>query len=176
MMAASFMIWVRDDRPLVLIADNGSLLGVMTDQGRVLSKEKGAGFVARNWFENDGDPSLQLVAASLWGTGTKRTKVAQVGAYEFVHLIGKKAVSEFDRCQSDQIVIASVETQRDFGNCTVHDPKMLRNSGSIGLYTQGDEAVFITARDISGDRIWSAWPSKQLSKKADQKNRPILKQ
>jgi competence protein ComEC len=106
----------------------------------------------------------------------KRTKVAQVGAYEFVHLIGKKAVSEFDRCQSDQIVIASVETQRDFGNCTVHDPKMLRNSGSIGLYTQGDEAVFITARDISGDRIWSAWPSKQLSKKADQKNRPILKQ
>ena len=175
MMAASFMIWARHDRPLVLIADNGSLLGVMTDQGRALSKEKGAGFVARNWLENDGDPSLQLVAASLWGTGMKRTKVAQVGAYEFVHLIGKKAVSEFDRCQSDQIVIASGETQRDFGNCTVHDPKMLRNSGSIGLYTQGDKAVFITARDISGDRIWSAWPSKQPSKKADQKTRPILK-
>ena len=175
MMAASFMIWARHDRPLVLIADNGSLLGVMTDQGRALSKEKGAGFVARNWLENDGDPSSQLVAASLWGTGMKRTKVAQVGAYEFVHLIGKKAVSEFDRCQSDQIVIASVETQRDFGNCTVHDPKTLRNSGSIGLYMQGDEAVFITARDISGDRIWSAWPSNQPSKKADQKTRPILK-
>jgi competence protein ComEC len=175
MMAASFMIWARHDRPLVLIADNGSLLGVMTDQGRALSKEKGAGFVARNWLENDGDPSSQLVAASLWGTGMKRSKVAQVGAYEFVHLIGKKAVSKFDRCQSDQIVIASVETQRDFGNCTVHDPKTLRNSGSIGLYLQGDEAVFITARDISGDRIWSAWPSNQPSKKADQKTRPILK-
>ena len=175
MMAASFIIWASDDRPLVLIAENGSLLGVMTDQGRALSKEKGAGFVARNWLENDGDPSLQSVAASLWGTGMKRMKVAQVGAYEFVHLIGKKAVFEFDRCQSDQIVIASVETQRDFGNCTVHDPKTLRNSGSIGLYLQGDEAVFITARDISGDRIWSAWPSKQPSKKADQKTRPILK-
>ncbi|MDA9265334.1 competence protein, partial [bacterium] len=175
MMAASFMIWARHDRPLVLIADNGSLLGVMTDQGRALSKEKGAGFVARNWLENDGDPSSQLVAASLWGTGMKRSKVAQVGAYEFVHLIGKKAVFEFDRCQSDQIVIASVETQRDFGNCTVHDPKTLRNSGSIGLYMQGDEAVLVTARDISGDRIWSAWPSNQPSKKADQKTRPILK-
>ena len=45
MMAASFMIWALDDRPLVLIADNGSLLGVMTDQGRALSKEKGQGLL-----------------------------------------------------------------------------------------------------------------------------------
>jgi len=83
MMAASFMIWARYDRQPVLIADNGSMLGVMTDQGRDLSKEKGVRFVARNCLENDGDSSSQLVAASLWGTGLKRTKVAHVGAYEF---------------------------------------------------------------------------------------------
>ena len=65
MMAVSFMIWARHDRPLVLIADNRSLLDVMTDQGRALSKEKGAGFVARNWLENDDDPSSQSAAASL---------------------------------------------------------------------------------------------------------------
>ena len=65
MMAVSFMIWARHDRPLVLIADNRSLLGVMTDQGRALSKEKGAGFVALNWLENDDDPSSQSAAASL---------------------------------------------------------------------------------------------------------------
>lgn len=58
-------------------------------------------------------------------------------------------MSEFDRCQSDQIVVASVKTQRDFGNCTVHDPKTLRNSGSIGLYLQGDEAVFSSRPETS---------------------------
>jgi competence protein ComEC len=55
---------------VVLIADNGGLVGVMTDTGRALSKEKGAGFVARNWLENDGDGALQQKAALRWNSDT----------------------------------------------------------------------------------------------------------
>lgn len=54
-MVASFVIWSGTERPDVLISDTGTLVGVMTPQGRALSKERGAGFAARNWLENDGD-------------------------------------------------------------------------------------------------------------------------
>ena len=54
-MVASFVIWSGTERPDVLISGTGTLVGVMTPQGRALSKERGAGFAARNWLENDGD-------------------------------------------------------------------------------------------------------------------------
>ena len=54
-MVASFVIWSGTERSDVLISDTGTLVGVMTPQGRALSKERGAGFAARNWLENDGD-------------------------------------------------------------------------------------------------------------------------
>jgi competence protein ComEC len=45
----------------MLISDTGVLLGVLTRKDWVLSKPKGAGFVARNWLQNDGDNRLQAV-------------------------------------------------------------------------------------------------------------------
>ena len=38
--------WYQTQRPDILIADRGSLVGVITPEGRALSKPKGAGFVA----------------------------------------------------------------------------------------------------------------------------------
>ena len=66
-MALAFGVWAGGERPSALIADNGTFVGIMTLGGRALSKAKGAGFVARNWLENDGDgqPRKRL-AARLW--------------------------------------------------------------------------------------------------------------
>lgn len=47
-------LWSAAERPDVLISDTGGLVGVMTPEGRALSKAKGQGFVAENWLENDG--------------------------------------------------------------------------------------------------------------------------
>lgn len=157
-MMLSFVIWMGGERPSVLIADNGSLIGVMTHEGRALSKEKGAGFVARNWLENDGDPKLQLNAAQLWTGGSKRTKTAQFEGVELVHLIGKKAVEAQTNCEKGQIIIASVEVERDLGPCRVFDPVTLRAHGSLAMIGNGGHAKLISARDISGDRVWTAWP------------------
>ena len=38
-------MWTNTQRPEILIADQGRLIGVLSDQGRALSKEKGQGFV-----------------------------------------------------------------------------------------------------------------------------------
>ena len=58
-----FLIWAQTPRPLLLISDSGALLGILAPQGRLLSKSKGTGFVAKNWLRNDGDGRSQTQAA-----------------------------------------------------------------------------------------------------------------
>ena len=42
-----FLIWAQTFRPLLLISDSGALLGILAPQGRLLSKSKGTGIVAK---------------------------------------------------------------------------------------------------------------------------------
>ena len=64
--ALALQFWGQVERPLVLVAETGTLVGVMTDAGRALSKARGSGFVAAVWLENDGDPADQATAAGRW--------------------------------------------------------------------------------------------------------------
>ncbi|MFK7835098.1 MAG: ComEC/Rec2 family competence protein [Sulfitobacter sp.] len=150
MMALSFVLWQGAVRPEVLIADNGTLVGVMTDQGRGLSKAKGAGFVARNWLENDGNGGGQLAASKLWSDGS------------LVHLSGKRAVAGFAGCRAGQIVVASVEMHRDAApDCPIFDPPKLRQTGSIALRRTAAGWQMVTARDKAGERLWTNWPKER---------------
>ena len=63
---AAGLLWSQTQRPDILIADRGALVGVMTSEGRAMSKPKGAGFVARIWRENDGDKINQSDARERW--------------------------------------------------------------------------------------------------------------
>lgn len=58
--------WQQSERPDILVSDSGRLIGVMTPEGRALSKPRGDGFVARIWLENDGDAAPQEIAAERW--------------------------------------------------------------------------------------------------------------
>ncbi|MEP5732585.1 MAG: ComEC/Rec2 family competence protein [Sulfitobacter sp.] len=144
-MVLSFVLWQGATRPDVLIADNGTLVGVLTDQGRALSKAKGAGFVARNWLENDGNGSGQEAAAGLWMPG------------DLVHLSGKRAVAGFEGCHPDQIVVASVVMEQPT-SCPTFDPDRLKQTGSIALTHTDQGWLMVTARAQAGERLWSAWP------------------
>lgn len=146
-MAASFLIWQGATRPDVLISDAGTLVGVMTPEGRSLSKPKGAGFVARNWLENDGDGGGQAAAAELWEPGP------------VIHLSGKRRLAAFAGCREGQIVVASVSAQRLAGeSCLVFDPEALKQTGAVALTSDGDSWQITTARDVAGERLWTAWP------------------
>jgi competence protein ComEC len=148
---AALFMWAGAERPAVLVADTGGLIGVMTPQGRALSKEKGSGFVAGIWLENDGDPAVQLQAAALWPNGGKGRKSWQLGEDEIVHLIGKRAVGAFDGCTARQIVIASAPVADDAGPCRVFDIDRLRRTGALAVTPKG----IVTARQISGARLWT---------------------
>lgn len=151
-MAASFTLWSGTHRPDVLVSDTGTLVGVMTPDGRALSKERGAGFAARNWLENDGDGRDQAAANARWrNDGT------------LIHLSGKRAVAAFTGCTEGQIVVSSVSFTHSDLPCIVHDPESLRYTGALS-YRLGPEGMTLhqTARARSGERLWTHWPEEKL--------------
>ncbi|WP_299297350.1 ComEC/Rec2 family competence protein [uncultured Tateyamaria sp.] len=144
-------LWQTGARPAVLIADTGGLVGVMTAEGRALSKEKGGGFVARNWLENDGDGVDQARAAARWDTR------AHLGP-AVIHLSGKRAAATFTGCAVGEVVVANTELpDSDLLPCLVLAPKLLRRTGAIAIRDAGQGPHLVTARDMAGDRMWSRW-------------------
>lgn len=147
-MVAALWLWTQADRPEVLIADSGALVGVMGPEGRVLSKPRGARFVAETWLENDGDPVAQADAHGR-GTGGVIWRMQWSGG-ELVHLTGKRAAQGFSECSAGQVIVAPVALDLR-GDCTVLDPKRLAATGAVALTKRGTE----TARARTGARLWS---------------------
>lgn len=143
-------MWGQGHRPEVLIADTGGLVGVMTDQGRALSKEKGAGFIASVWLENDGDQADQLQAAKRWPNSADKIRRYSLKNKELIHITGKRAASTMTTCQTNQMVVSAVPVVLS-GDCTVFDPKILRETGSISFAN----GKMQTVTGVTGRRLWS---------------------
>ena len=152
--ALALIIWGQAERPAVLVADTGSIVGVMTSEGRALSKPRGSGFIALNWLENDGDGANQAKAAERWPVQNGRLRFIAFQNGEIVHVNGKRAAAEFKLCRPDQIVISSVKLQID-GGCRIYDPDHLEETGSLAI--SGDKTI--SAREVSGGRIWNTTPA-----------------
>jgi competence protein ComEC len=145
--AAAAWIWQGAARPALLIADSGTLVGMMTPAGRALSREKTAGFVARNWLENDGDGAAQASAAARWR------------ARGVIHLSGKRALAAFAGCDRSQVVIVSVPAPPPPGtSCLWFDRDSLRGTGAVALAPLAGGWKITTARAVTGDRPWTRWP------------------
>jgi competence protein ComEC len=150
---AGFILWHQADRPTVLIADTGAIVGIMTPDGRALSKAKGAGFIALNWLENDGDVADQQTAAARW------TGPMYFAGRKVIHLSGKRALAEFAGCASDEIVVLSARLEAPLaGGCTVFDPDSLRKSGAVAMTVTAEGIKMQTARQMAGTRLWTNWP------------------
>ncbi|MGH1413131.1 MAG: ComEC/Rec2 family competence protein [Pelagimonas sp.] len=152
--ALAVVLWMQTERPALLVSDTGTLVGVMTQDGRALSRPKGAGFVAENWLENDGYAGTQQQAAERWpGVIESRVATAHIGRKQVIHLQGKRAIATLETCSRDQIVIASAKA-RPKGGCDVLDPTKLRQTGSVAFWQTEDGLQMITARQLSGHRLW----------------------
>ncbi|SLN10097.1 ComEC/Rec2 family competence protein [Ruegeria meonggei] len=147
---AAFLLWGQGQRPEVLIADSGGLVGVMTDKGRALSKKKGSGFIATVWLENDGDGVDQIKAAGRWPQGSDFVQRYVWQGKELIHITGKRAANGFDECRADQIVVSAVALELR-GECGVFDPDLLMKTGSLAL----TDGRVTTSRETIGNRLWS---------------------
>jgi competence protein ComEC len=114
-------------RPDVLISDTGRLVGVLTGEGRALSRARGDGFVAGVWLENDGDGATQEVAAARdgwWAEGAGMS-IAREGL-RIWHGAGRRALAEAaSACATHDLVILS-EPAEDA------DPPMQGETPAIG--------------------------------------------
>ncbi len=148
-----FAIWSDTTRPDVLVSPGGGLVGVMTQAGRALSKERGDGFAAASWLENDGDPVPQPVAH---GRRRGDDDVFVLGEVRLMHLTGRGAAERVAAaCDAADIVIVSAEVPEPPPGCALYDTLRLASTGALALYVEGDGVRVTTEADISGQRPWT---------------------
>lgn len=154
-MILGFVLWQMVDRPAVLIADSGSLIGVLTDVGRDVSKERGESFVASSWLENDGAPVDQDLAYNRAGLIEQgRTVWADVGGVRVLNVRGATALAELRGCGGADILVTNQELGTQSG-CEVYDIVRLREVGALAGWVEDGKLRLISVRDYTGERIWN---------------------
>ncbi|MBE0413295.1 MAG: ComEC/Rec2 family competence protein [Yoonia sp.] len=154
--ALALLLWQQTARPDLLVAENGSLIGVAGPKGRALSRASGNSFVAEIWLENDGAPVPQDVAAARPGLHVNgRTVSASLGVWQIVQVAGKTALADIQGCGGADILISN---QRDVGPlpCTVFDLARLGETGALAFFlTPQGNLQIISARRSAGNRPWN---------------------
>lgn len=153
--ALALLIWTQTERPDVLIARDGGLVGVMTAEGRALNRERGDGFAARNWLESDGDKADQAAAAARW------RHVAELMP-GLVILRGRGSAESLAACDAEQLIVLNADPPEGVAAglpCTLWYPRKLRETGSVALNKGSAGLVMVTARDVTGHRLWNTQPS-----------------
>jgi competence protein ComEC len=142
--ALSLLLWAEGERPPILIAEDGALVGVMTGEGRALSKARGAGFAAAVWLENDGDAADRLEAAARWsGQGQVR------------HVWSKRGTADFAGCAPGEIVVLTERHEGPPQPCLLIDAAQLEGAGSLALYPTDTGLRIESATLRDGRRLWS---------------------
>lgn len=147
----AFWLWAGAERPLVLVSDTGALVGVMTEGGRALNKPRGEGFVATNWLENDGDRAAQAAAHARWPQ--------TAGSPLSVRVIdGSAVLPQSITCEGAAVVVVTVDPEPapSEEECLIFTPTSLRATGAVALYLRVDGPRLVTARDVTGRRLWNS--------------------
>ncbi len=153
-----FVLWVGVERPAVLISESGGLIGVMTMDGRVLSKLRGDGFAAKSWLENDGDGVVQAAAFERLGfAGQKGELEFELAGDTMVYLSGRGARDRVSAaCKRAVMVVITVQLEpQDYG-CEVYDPLRLRDTGSLAISAGQGGLKILSAAEQTGARLWNS--------------------
>jgi competence protein ComEC len=151
-------VWAMAARPALLIADSGALVGLMTPAGRALSKPI-EGFTAHSWLQADGDGAGSRAAAARPGfAGPGRARRFALAGLKAVVLTGKAAPAALpSACGGARIVVTTAKAGKAAppGGCRLIDQRLLRRSGALAVWRRGNRLVFVAARAVQGDRLWT---------------------
>lgn len=154
--AAGFLLWVAATRPEVLIAENGRLFGVMTAQGRALSTDRGGGYAAASWLENDGDTASQAEAAmrGRFQRGRGRIEGTVPGLGPIVYNGSKDPAAGDRECTEAAILIAPKWSEKPRGRCLFINAETLRREGALAIRVQ-DGAMRVEGALARDGRPWT---------------------
>jgi competence protein ComEC len=152
--AAALLLWLGAERPTLLVADTGALVGLMTPEGRALSKPKGDGFAAENWLENDGVMTTQEVAFGYPGLeqAGRVTRIA-LGDAVILQVSGQTALDGLAGCGGADVLISNVAVT-DARPCEVYDIARLRDTGALSASVQDGALRIRSVSDAAGARLW----------------------
>ncbi|MEM6693756.1 MAG: ComEC/Rec2 family competence protein [Pseudomonadota bacterium] len=150
-MVLGLALWMQTERPVLLVAESGGLVGVMTEGGRALNKPRGDGFVALSWLENDGDSADQEGAHARPGAADG---LIDLGGLPIIHLSGRGAIDRVEEsCRSASLVIIAKPAQSD-APCLLVDAERLRDTGALAVTLEAGVLKLSGARDAAR-RLWS---------------------
>ncbi|MCC5975238.1 MAG: ComEC family competence protein [Rubellimicrobium sp.] len=151
----ALVLWAGVERPVLLVADTGGLIGVMGPEGRVLSKPQGDSYAAEAWLMSDGEIVTQSDAHSRQGLETRDriTRVSLPGA-ELIFVTGQTAHARLDGCDGADILIANVELETPLP-CETYDLARLRETGALSGRLREGVLTLDTAAARAGKRLWS---------------------
>ncbi|MEM9344909.1 MAG: ComEC/Rec2 family competence protein [Pseudomonadota bacterium] len=161
--ALALALWSNAERPPILITEDAGLVGIMTDGGRVLSKERGNGFAAETWLENDGDVATQKIAFDRAGfTEAGGFTEALIDGRKLRHVFGRGAADRIGlACDGADLVIVATDTAEAPDGCWLIDRKGLRGTGAIAVYVDPSGLTVRSAADRTGHRPWSPAPKRR---------------
>jgi len=151
-MAVALGVWATGSRPDILISDNGGLVGIMTQEGRALSRARGQGFVAMSWLENDGDEPDQG-AAHVRSEAFRQQGALWAADGRVAILFGAETDGIDNVCASAALVVVNRAVAAP-PNCRLIGPDALAISGAVAVWTSGKVRVK-SARAVTGNRLWT---------------------
>ncbi|MEP3346052.1 MAG: ComEC/Rec2 family competence protein [Litoreibacter sp.] len=154
--ALACVLWVKQERPIVLIAESGRLIGILKNGVRGLNKPKGDGFAARVWLENDGDKSDQAQAAARSGFEANLLEVNLSGQRFGFNAANPDKIDEIAYCaEFDLVILPRVETELPNG-CEGWTALDFKTHGSVAIYLENSKLRHENSRSRQGDRLWVA--------------------
>ena len=159
--ALGLALWVPVERPAILIAEDGRLFGIRTEEGRALNTARGNSFAAEAWLENDGDDATQAAAyaraAMNRGRGRAEYDVPGLGMLRYV---GSKAPDSAtqEACRDAAILLAPNWRKPPAGGCLFIGRDRLRKEGAIAIGLVGGRLSFEGAKTRNAARPWTRPP------------------
>lgn len=155
---ALFLWQEAPPRPDVLIAPDGRLIGVMTDQGRVLDHDTAQSFAAKTWLRRDGDAADQAVAAARPGlersADLTRIPFGDGWALKVHWKKGLEGVDLAVHCKPKTVFVVKHGPQIN-GECQYFGKDDLASSGAIAIRVTADGPIVEKVIDPSQKRLWS---------------------
>ena len=152
------VLWLGSDRPAVLVAASGGIVGIMTPEGRALSRAEGEGFVAENWLENDGSVADQASAAGRAAFAPAEAGVmAEVAGTRILVVRGVRAAAALAGCGGADLVVSdqALDGPRP---CRVLDADALAATGAVAGHLRDGVLTLTTATEAAGGRMWTRAP------------------
>jgi competence protein ComEC len=158
-LAAALVLWGwAPDRPQVLIAPGGRLVGVLGPEGRALDHGRAQSFAAETWLRRDGDGADQKAASARpgmnRGRGWASAELENGWRVEVVHS-KHIAPGRAEALCDERVLLVMRYGPPHEGPCRYLGAADLARLGALAVWTEPEDLRIEGAAEAGRGRLWS---------------------